>query len=94
MIGERMARTRNKLAARTVATLSAQGKHSDGGGLYLRIDGVAGSIRRRWVMRYVWRGRTREMGGETEPNHRRLVGGVTSGALIFRVHERREISNT
>jgi integrase len=62
MMGERMARTRNKLTARTVATLSAQGKHSDGGGLYLRIDGVAGSIRRRWIMRYVWRGRTREMG--------------------------------
>jgi integrase len=57
-----MSRTRNKLTVRTAATLSMPGKHSDGGGLYLRIDGEAGSIRRRWMMRFVWRNRTREMG--------------------------------
>jgi integrase len=57
-----MARTRNKLTARGVATLSKPGKHSDGGGLYLRIDGEGESVRRRWIFRFVWRDRTREMG--------------------------------
>src|SRR5450631_2867743 len=38
-LGGRMARTRNKLTARTLASLSKPGKYSDGGGLYLRIDG-------------------------------------------------------
>jgi integrase len=57
-----MARTRNKLTARTVASLSNPGKYSDGGGLYLRIDGDVGPTRRRWIMRFVWLSRTREMG--------------------------------
>lgn len=57
-----MARTRNKLTARAVATLSKTGKHSDGGGLYLRIDNDNGSSRRRWIFRFVSRDRTREMG--------------------------------
>ena len=57
-----MVRARNKLTARTVAALSKPGKHSDGGGLYLRIDGDGGANRRRWIFRFVWRGRTKEMG--------------------------------
>ena len=57
-----MVRARNKLTARTVAALSEPGKHSDGGGLYLRIDGDGGANRRRWIFRFVWRGRTKEMG--------------------------------
>src|SRR5271166_1850353 len=57
-----MARSRNKLTARTVSTLAERGKYSDGGGLYLRIDGDDGSVRRRWIFRFVWRARTREMG--------------------------------
>ena len=57
-----MSRTRNKLSARTVATLSKAGKYSDGGGLYLRIGGEDSTERRRWIMRFVLRGRTREMG--------------------------------
>jgi integrase len=60
--GRHMARTRNKLTARAVATLSKPGKHSDGGGLYLRIDNDDVSIRRRWIFRFVSRDRTREMG--------------------------------
>jgi integrase len=57
-----MVRARNKLTARTVAALSKPGKHSDGGGLYLRIDGDGGANRRRWIFRFAWRGRTKEMG--------------------------------
>jgi integrase len=57
-----MARGRNKLTARTVAAVSKPGKHSDGGGLYLRIDGDGGANRRRWIFRFAWRGRTKEMG--------------------------------
>jgi Arm DNA-binding domain len=54
-----MARTRKKLTARAVAALAEPGKHSDGGGLYLRIDGAN---RRRWIFRFVRRGRMKEMG--------------------------------
>jgi integrase len=54
-----MARGERILSARTVASLVAPGRHSDGGGLYLYIgeDG-----RRRWIYRYPWKGKTREMG--------------------------------
>jgi integrase len=53
-----MARQENKLSARTVAALKASGRHSDGGGLYLKIDGN----RRRWVFLYTWNGKRKEMG--------------------------------
>jgi hypothetical protein len=56
-----MARARNKLTARAVAALAEPGKHSDGGGLYLRINGD-GANRRRWIFWFAWRGRTKEMG--------------------------------
>jgi len=51
-------RQTNRLSARTVQTLSAHGKHHDGGGLYLVIDARG----RRWVLRYQIRRRRREMG--------------------------------
>lgn len=49
----------NKLDARTAANLKAKGRHSDGGGLYLAIDG---SGRRRWVFMYVRNGKRTELG--------------------------------
>jgi integrase len=57
-----VARARNKLSARAVAAFSRPGKQSDGGGLYLRIDGREGGMRRHWVFRFVWGGAIREMG--------------------------------
>ena len=54
-----MARTSNKLTARGVASLTKPGRHSDGSGLYLSIDGKGG---RRWVLLFTWQGRMREMG--------------------------------
>src|SRR5215831_8782249 len=56
-----MARTRNKLTARAVEALAkagTPGKHGDGGGLYLRIDGA----RRSWIYLYTWRGKPRVIG--------------------------------
>jgi integrase len=49
----------NRLSARTVATLTAPGRHSDGGGLYLKID--AGSAK-RWTFMWMRAGRQREAG--------------------------------
>jgi integrase len=47
-----------KLTARKVETAKA-GKYSDGGNLYLVVS-ANGS--RKWVLRFTWRGRAREMG--------------------------------
>jgi Arm DNA-binding domain len=47
-----------KLTARKVQT-AKPGKYSDGGNLYLV---VAGTGTRKWVLRYTWRGRAKEMG--------------------------------
>lgn len=47
-----------KLTARKVETAKT-GKHSDGGNLYLI---VARSGSRKWVLRFMWRGRAKEMG--------------------------------
>lgn len=44
-----MARHRNKLTARSVATLKSPGRHSDGGGLYLRISPNGA---KSWVFMY------------------------------------------
>jgi integrase len=57
-----MPRQINKLSARTVATLTRPGRHSDGGGLYLSISKDSSSVRRRWVFLYRWRGRLTELG--------------------------------
>lgn len=53
-----MARQAKKLTARTVATLDQDGRHSDGDGLYLAIDGD----RRRWLFLFTMNGKRREMG--------------------------------
>jgi integrase len=47
-----MARTINRLNARTAATITKPGRHADGGGLYLSISANGG---RRWVFLYRWR---------------------------------------
>jgi Arm DNA-binding domain len=52
----------HKLSARTVATLTKPGRHSDGGGLYLFISRDSKASRRRWVFRFAWAGKVREMG--------------------------------
>ncbi|PPD46060.1 MAG: integrase [Methylocystis sp.] len=58
-----MARARNKLTTRGVAALSLQpGRHSDGGSLYLVIDGEGATMRRRWLYLFNWSGKRREMG--------------------------------
>ncbi len=57
-----MARARNKLNTKVAAALSEPGRHSDGGGLYLAIDGLGAAMRRRWIFLYPWAGKRREMG--------------------------------
>lgn len=57
-----MARSRNRLSARTAANLRAVGRYADGGGLYLRIDGTGEAMSRRWVYRFTLGGKSREMG--------------------------------
>ena len=56
-----MARARNKLTARAAAT-TKPGRHSDGGSLYLIIDGAGATMRRRWLYYFQWNGKRREMG--------------------------------
>lgn len=62
-----MARTLHKLSARSVATLSSEGRYSDGGNLYLSI----GNGGKRWLFIYRWAGKQREMG----------LGGLNSVSL-------------
>ena len=57
-----MARARNKFNAKEVAALAAPGRHSDGGGLYLLIDGIGDAQRRRWLFLFRQSGKRREMG--------------------------------
>ncbi len=54
-----MAKPINKFSAKAVEALSKPGRHSDGGGLYLKVlpDG-----RRQWVFMYRWQGKQKEMG--------------------------------
>jgi integrase len=54
-----MGRQINKLSARKVETVSAPGRHSDGGGLYLNVTESGG---RSWLFMYKTGGRRREMG--------------------------------
>ena len=54
-----MPRKINRLNARTVATITKYGRHSDGGGLYLSISPNGG---RRWVFLYRWHGKPTEIG--------------------------------
>lgn len=57
-----MARARNKLNTKEVAALSEPGRYSDGGGLYLLIDGAGEGQRRRWLFIFTLGGKRREMG--------------------------------
>jgi hypothetical protein len=57
-----MNRNIHKLSARAVATLTKPGRHSDGGGLYLFISKDNKALRRRWLFRFTWQGKVREMG--------------------------------
>jgi integrase len=54
-----MARKINRLSARSVATITSNGRHADGGGLYLSISANGG---RRWVFLYRWHGKPTEIG--------------------------------
>ncbi|SOU10824.1 tyrosine-type recombinase/integrase [Xanthomonas arboricola] len=54
-----MPRPINRLSARTVQTVTKEGYHADGGGLYLL---VKASGAKSWVLRYRLAGRLREMG--------------------------------
>lgn len=54
-----MGRETKRLTARTVATLTAPGRHADGGNLYLSISANGG---RRWIFLYRWCGKQLEMG--------------------------------
>lgn len=51
-------RSLNRLTALHAAKLKTPGRHADGGGLYLFIDGT----RRRWSFLYTWRGKKVELG--------------------------------
>lgn len=54
-----MANGLNRLTARGVANLQAKGRHADGGGLYLQIDGNGS---KQWTFRFQIAGRRSEMG--------------------------------
>jgi integrase len=54
-----MPREINRLNARAVATITAPGRHADGGNLYLSISPNGG---RRWVFLYRWHGKPTEIG--------------------------------
>jgi hypothetical protein len=54
-----VARQINRLNARAVATLTENGRHADGGGLYLSISPNGG---RRWVFLHRWHGKATEIG--------------------------------
>lgn len=70
-----MARQLNRLGNRVSASvLEKQGRHADGGGLYLSVGpGEA----RRWVFLFRWRGKLKEMG----------LGGLT-GVTLAKARER------
>jgi integrase len=54
-----MTRAIHKLTALEIERIAEPRRHSDGGGLYLLVDGKG---RRSWVFMYTWRGRQREAG--------------------------------
>ena len=54
-----MPRSINRLTDKTVKALTEPGMHTDGAGLYLKIDQTEN---RRWVLVYFWRKKRREMG--------------------------------
>src|SRR5215207_2384892 len=64
-----MARQVHRLSARSAATLSKPGLHSDGNGLYLVVDP---SGAKRWLFLFRWGGKLKEMG----------LGGLSTTPLI------------
>jgi integrase len=50
--GYQMARGLNLLTARTVETIKKEGKHADGGGLYLLVRKRGGTLEKLWMFRY------------------------------------------
>lgn len=58
-----MARTINKLSAAQVKNLKVEGRHSDGGGLYLKVTPAG----KRWVFMYDWEKKRVELGLGTYP---------------------------
>lgn len=58
VVGQMVGRALHKLTAKAVDGRRAHGRHSDGGGLYLVVDGHG----RRWAFLYRWRGKRVEMG--------------------------------
>src|SRR5438309_10032148 len=58
MLGQTM-RKINRLNARAVATITKNGRHADGGNLYLSISPNGG---RRWVFLFRWHGKPTEIG--------------------------------
>src|SRR5829696_8930363 len=64
-----MARQVHRLSARSAATLSKPGRHSDGNGLYLVVDP---SGAKRWLFLFRWGGKLKEMG----------LGGLSTTPLI------------
>jgi integrase len=54
-----VARTINRLSARSVSTIKAAGLHADGAGLYLRVDK---SGAKRWTFIFRWHGKRKELG--------------------------------
>lgn len=57
-----MARTHNKLSARSVTSAREAGLYADGGGLYLQVTGKGERVSKSWVYRFMLDGRAREMG--------------------------------
>jgi integrase len=57
--GQSMARALNKLSAMKVGKLKRQGRHADGGGLYLQVGPTGG---KSWLFRFTLAGKSREMG--------------------------------
>jgi hypothetical protein len=63
----------SKLTARKVET-AKPGKYSHGGNLYLIVSGTGA---RKWVLRFTWRGRAKEM----------VLGSASSAAACRRSRE-------
>lgn len=81
-----MARAINRLTVRQVSALKAAGRHSDGGGLYLRITSAGG---RSWVFMTTVGGKRAEIGLGSEAavslaTARRLAGEMREATAIGR----------
>jgi hypothetical protein len=57
-----MRQAKNRLTARTIATLTRPGRHADGGNLYLLITETESGLSKRWVFMFTFGGKQREAG--------------------------------